>query len=33
MDFTTLTIDILKGLSDYIEIVGSNRGRRYKKKK
>lgn len=27
------TKDILKGLSDYIEIVGSNRDRRYKKKK
>ena len=24
--------EILKGLSDYIEIVGSNRDRRYKKK-
>lgn len=27
------TKDILKGLSDYIETVGSNRDRRYKKKK
>ena len=26
------TKDILKGLSDYIEPVGSNRDRRYKKK-
>lgn len=26
------TKDILKGLSDYIEIVGGNRDRRYKKK-
>lgn len=26
------TKDILKGLSDYIEIVGSNRDRRYKRK-
>lgn len=24
--------EILKGLSDYLEIVGSNRDRRYKKK-
>lgn len=27
------TKDILKGLSDRIEIIGSNRDRRYKKKK
>lgn len=27
------TKDILKGLSDYIETVGSNRGRRYKKER
>lgn len=26
------TKDILKGLSDYIETMGSNRDRRYKKK-
>lgn len=27
------TKDILKGLSEYIEIVGGNRDRRYRKKK
>ena len=26
------TKEILKGLSDYIEIIGSNRNRRYRKK-
>lgn len=26
------TKEILKGLSDYIEIIGSNRDRRYRKK-